>query len=109
MIRALMPVASALVICGLLSACISGPSRWAERSVELLHCGMQVDEVEDTLGYQVQVLSGRSVHGTHIIKRGSNALWLDFSEDGLQTVKIVWTSGLKVTDSTEPRQLCVEE
>lgn len=92
----------------LLSACSSGPARWAEETEAQLRCGMSVEDVRSIARREVEQRDVPRDWSTHAIRDGRTDLWLGFPEGRLRWVQVLWAQKMMKMAMYQRRDLCGE-
>jgi hypothetical protein len=93
----------------ILTGCANAPARWASVLEEQVRCGMSVAEVETLSGGKLTAMSGQGPGGTHELRRGTTAMWFDFSGGTLVSVRPSWTVAMARDEWGEKKLLCRQE
>lgn len=100
--------ASGFVLLSLLISCAaSGASpRWVERLEGRLACGMSLTDIRELT--DAEIVEAARPWGTHFINRGRSDLWLQVTEEGLQSIQVSTIDGWKImsTRSSPQKNLC---
>jgi hypothetical protein len=90
------------------TACSSGPARWAEEVESQLTCGMLPEQVEQLSGRRVEVRDVPKDWSTHVISDDRTELWLKFDEGKLRYVQVLWAQKMMKMAMYSRRSLCPE-